>query len=145
MKLLKLDARFEDARRVARCLVGSQTRGNATFLCVDISRCFVIAEIGYMGTLNVELPLNTLKFCPFVAMREKVIVKSDYTPCVLNPTTFEVSGLIKKMEFDCDEEHFSIIENGQIFDMCGFEEITLDLTPIERGELEGCEIVEVGE
>lgn len=155
MKILKLDARFHDARRIANCLIGSpcdllinyrlqgivktKIQNGWAFVCYEYEHnSFTLQE-------SIEIPLmpSWIKFCPFVAMRKKVIVKSDYTPCVLNPTTFEVSGLLKKMEFDCGEEHFSIIEDGTIFDMCGFDEISIDLGPIERGELQGCEIVEV--
>lgn len=134
MKLLKLDARFEDARRVARCLAGSQTKGNATFLCVDISRCFVIAEIGYMGTLNIELPLDTLKFCPFVAMREGVEVFHQET---------NQCGLIESII--CGREVWLTKEGDESSVPFGVNNLKLGLYQIERGELEGCEIVEVGE
>lgn len=136
MKLLKLDARYKDARRVARCLVGSEIDKHNN-LCGVFDEWFFIAceEVRQSCTIQkIELPLDTLKFCPFVAMREGVFAHGK-------DSHFEYFGEIENLTSD---EEYSMATIGS-WSYYTKNEINLYLTPIERGELEGCEIVEVGE
>lgn len=131
MRFLKLDARFEDARRIARCLVGSKNETGDEFIALHCG--LLLFASTHRSECN-TFPIDTLNFCPFVAMREGVFAhgKDSY---------FEYFGEIENLSSD-EEYSLATIGNWSFFTK---NEINLDLTPIERGELEGCEIVEVGE
>ena len=146
MKLLKLDARFEDARRVARCLVGSVADESWH---KEITKDPKLAYIddGYFVILfwdvtgmdfeikhTILLPIDTLKFCPYVAMREGVEVFHQET---------NQCGLIESII--CGREVWLTQEGDEPSIPFGVNDLKLGLYQIERGELEGCEIVEVGE
>lgn len=140
MKFLKLDARFEDARRVARCLVGSEINKHNN-LCGVFDEWFFIAceEVRQSCTIQkIELPLDTLKFCPYVAARHQIQVRG-LQKGILH------FGVIRKIAFAKAGPRFRIdsIEGHAM--MFRKSNISINLTPIERGELKGCEIVEVGE
>lgn len=137
MKLLKLDARFEDARRVARCLVGSQTRYANL---VGVADCWFIAErysihdkLQHQGC--VEIPLNTLKFCPHLAAKHQIQV-------IGTQKEIKHFGVIKKIAIAKAGPRFRIDSVEGHAMMFRKSSISINLTPIERGELEGCEIVE---
>ena len=124
MKLLKLDARFEDARRVARCLVGSHCAlfksGALAFeLAQQLQEGFIVCRVDqdrkWESILPVDfilLPTENLKFCPFVAMRENLWKGTMHCP---------------------DGFDASIID--------GSPRLVEVIAKVERGELEGCEIV----
>lgn len=137
MKLLKLDARFEDARRVARCLVGSiATKPSDPFgdygalLCVGNEDDVFYMDQGDRNITECEIVffhIDTLKFCPFVAMREQVRVNA-----------VRIDGTIVEIGYG----YCSIYTADGVADRIPLRNIRLDLGSIERGELEGCEIVE---
>lgn len=143
IKLLKLDARFEDARRVARCLMDSPIksvvgenylRGITNYYGIDsmIRHGFVTSCLHVEK--EIKLPIDTLKFCPFTAMREGVEVFHQET---------DQCGLIESII--CGREVWLTKEGDESSVPFGVNDLKLGLYQIERGELEGCEIVEVGE
>ena len=144
MKLLKLDARFEDARRVARCLVGSiATKPSDPFgdygalLCVGNEDDVFYMDQGDRNITECEVVffhIDTIKFCPFVAMREGVSVHLKNNQ---NDVFGDVSCIQDTKLLGC-----LICIDGENYIL---DDVTLNIAPIERGELEGCEIVEVVE
>lgn len=113
-------------------MVGSEINKHNN-LCGVFDEWFFIAceEVRQSCTIQkIELPLDTLKFCPFVAMREGVRVNA-----------VRVDGTITEIGYG----YCSIYTADGVADRIPLRNIRLDLGSIERGELEGCEIVEVGE
>lgn len=138
MKLLKLDARFEDARRVARCLVGSADVDGLKLIAV-LSRVFVlenddISVDPFETYHSIKIPIDTIELCPFTAMREGVEVFHQET---------NQCGLIESII--CGREVWLTQEGDESSIPFGVNDLKLGLYQIERGELDGCEIVEVGE
>lgn len=146
MKYLKLDARHHECHGLARALVGSpcgeakdyhlqavfNSKVGWTFGCYDY-------EDKYFGFLEeIEMPLDTLKLCPFVAMRERI------------PLYYSVDNGRWLHSFRCTVDKIEIGESGfclytrvdgDVFDThistSGFLSIDLDNLP------QGAEIVEV--
>ncbi len=139
MKILKLDSNFKDARKIANCLIGTATTdkddpfghyGDLIYVS-ELHEEFVL-ENRFQTKEIIYLHIGGLKFCPFMAMRERVQVdcQSIDLPFLQERGTLNGSQNVN---------YFSLNKG----DYYHFNEIKLDLGPIERGELQGCEIVEV--
>jgi hypothetical protein len=143
MKVLKLDARFEDARKIANTLIGSiTTKPNDPFgdygvlvYAENVRESFLLDEgINLKLDDTIYLHIEELKFCPFMALREGVFVSSIEA---WDDTTDYSLGMIFGI---FDDRFYGTHPRYGDWQMA---EIVLDLGPIERGELQGCEIVEV--
>ena len=80
MKMLKLDGSKPDARRLARCLIGSPNDDGMKLIGVDdeSDNPFIVQwpDIhGCNGHAEETLPIDTLVFDPFAAMRDGVDVQ----------------------------------------------------------------------
>lgn len=138
MKILKLDARFDDARKIANCLIGNATTDKddpfghyGDLIYISESNQEFVLENRFHTKEIIYLHIGDLKFCPFMAMREEVSVTAqsiDYP-------------FVKRVGFIDAVENRRFFRIGRAF--FSKNEIKLDLGPIERGELQGCEIVEV--
>ena len=144
MKLLKLDARHNDARKIANCLIGNiacdpkdpygfhgkfyASNGFDTFYTED--------GYGkpYSSSHTIYFLADEIRFCPFMAMREGVQVNCQSIDLPFVKGTGRLEGVQNRRYFSLDKG-----------DYYHFNEIKIDLGPIERGELQGCEIVEVEE
>ena len=135
------DEEREKCLQIAECLVGSKTKGER--LLVGVHECDPLRKgqfrtqcpSGYSERASgLTIPLDTMQFCPFMAMREKV--------CVIG--SHKLRGLITEITENVDP-----CAGGDLFQVdwshiwAFKEDITLDLTPIEAGEIVGCRIVEV--
>lgn len=150
MKLLKLDARFEDARRVARCLVGSvadesrhkEITKDPKLAYIDDGHFVVlfwdVTGMDFDIKHTITLPIDTLKFCPFTAMRERVEV-------VAQDDGWKIHGVIMRGNMKKNAPTFRVSSLDGTFSWFSEAEITLDLNLILQGGFLGCEIVEVGE
>lgn len=111
MKALKLNSQFEGARKLAECLIGSPTyRPNShapefdTLVGIQENR-FVVSYfldgLDWVAREEVIVPLETLKFCPFVGLRNGV----KFWLCVidLNCTLDELVSQISALKFDSTE------------------------------------------
>ena len=133
MKALKLDGSKEDARRLARCLIGSKTlHGRILIGCVDDAvNNFVIISMRGMSPedfYTATLPLDTLVLDPFAAMREGISVIADGEPTVLDQCKFGIFGKYISARFGETTWH-------------SYKSITLDIEAACR--LDGVEEVEI--
>ena len=81
MKALRLDGTKQDALRLARCCLNSRTEDD--FELVGIDRCAQLFSFIVVSTISeaiqplqlseIILPIDTLVFDPFAAMREDII------------------------------------------------------------------------
>lgn len=143
-KYLKLNARHEDARRVAQCLVGSHCfipRESGQRFCelhgivsnhyfsVIVGEGSVECPMDENGdSLDIFIRLDQLKLCLFTAMREQLLVNTGH-----------IDGTISKL----DNGYCSIYTSNGVTDRIPLRDISLALRYIELGKLEGCEIVEM--
>lgn len=143
MKLLKINASFEDARKIANTLIGSAVTekkdpfghyGDLIYVS-ELHEEFVL-ENRFQTKEIIYLNIQELKFCPFMALREGVFVSSIEA---WDDTTDYSLGMIFGI---FDDRFYGTHPRHGDWQMA---DIVLDLGPIERGELQGCEIVEVGE
>ena len=140
MKYLKI-TNTPDGLRLARCLVGSPCKAQTAShkneyygVIVGADSEIIVRNGKHLHSERyVDIPIDTLKLDPFAAMRYGVSV-------------------VGKSELDCSIGHVSNINerppcmvevNGE--GVYYLNEITLDLSAIERGEVDGASVVEVGE
>lgn len=147
MKALRLDGSKADARRVARCLIGSPTDDGLKLLGVDddSDNPFIVQwpDIhGCNGHAEETLPIDTLVFDPFAAMREGVDVKIDGS----RVTTWWVENCYKITNTPSDFRISflpidTIVIPRKIKYTSDISAITLDIEAACR--LDGVEVVEV--
>ena len=155
MKYLRI-TNTPDGIRLARCLIGSMTKSNRVLSGVSETegeKFFIAWEDSYGACWinSVLLPLDTIKLDPFAAMREGISVRAMYhgSFCYYDGSddpSMQLIGTIKMSEICGEQVVFKIRdyktgEDGEFYS----KEITIDLTAIERGELDGVSIVEVVE
>lgn len=180
MKYLKLDARHPECHGLAKALVGSKTKEGDLFVAVvthqqfcDSFSFYAIDRItdGEDGHIHAEmkhecgwgeavaysevlLPLDILKLCPFVAMREEIMLKSKeshkelFAVWGVGPSSYHAKdvynfGQITRIE----GYYFDItVSGGKNLQIGGkytqeefFENFTLDLDNLPKG----AEVVEL--
>lgn len=138
MKYLKLDAGHKECHGLARALVGSPIREGEIDIQL-LGTCDFAGHIGFVVAVDpwnfcsravILLPLDTLKLCPYVAMREGVGVVAYYDNSTYCDRT---TGTI----FNATSEgNFSFHAYGNEY---GVEEIHLDLDNLPKG----AEVVEL--
>lgn len=140
MKYLKLDARHPECHGLARALVGSKcalskpavTSGRIGFELVQtLQDVFLVCRVdenpkweSVTPHQSIYIPLDILKLCPYVAMREGVGVVAYYDNSTYCDRT---TGTI----FNATSEgNFSFHAYGNEY---GVEEIHLDLDNLPKG------------
>lgn len=141
MKYLKLDARHSECHGLARALVGSPVVDDD---CNEIRRLSAIEfskgdysfglfypEGKFRGCIfweqEITIPIDTIKLCPYVAMREGVSV-------LVQPWAMGHTGLINTIH---SGESLEIVVGD--YGAFGLGEITLDLENLPKG----AEVVEL--
>lgn len=129
MEVLKLDARHPECHGLARALVGSPTITKFPTLFGVLENCFVTKYEARGGAnfdhyVTLTLPLDTLKLCPYVCMREGVKL--------CGPAT-------KDLITDAINEEWTVGQLLTAFDNFG-DYIALDLDNLPKG----AEIMEGG-
>ena len=142
MKYLKI-TNTPDGLRLARCLVGSPCKAQTAShkneyygVIVGADSEIIVRNGKHLHSERyVDIPIDTLKLDPFAAMR--------YGVSVVGTDGCSIKGIIVSVsQYDPLHANRFCINNMMTF--CQ-EEITLDLSAIERGEVDGASVVEVGE
>jgi hypothetical protein len=147
MKYLKLDAQFEGARKLAECLIGSECdysweiEGKRTRLIGVDKHDFIVRLHPYniyhtiKGEEEIPLVLDTLKLCPFMAMKNGIKVKAK---CMRRDKGYQ--GFLGRSALIDGAIYFNLTDkDGDLITEFGVCQISLDLEKLP----EGVEVVEL--
>ena len=141
MKFLKLDAQFEGARKLAECLIGSLCNSlndeeKADLLGLNLNRNSFMVRDAYerifCHVTEIRLPLDTLKLCPFMAMKNHVNLKFEVFNGINNYILFG-----KVIGFEDGKILFDDGKSKHLFELNCFEspknQFTLDFEKLPDG------------